>query len=229
MCRETRHSDWESCPLFTHPQVWAGIDKLAKEKGWSASRLAREAGLDPTTFNPSKRHTNQAKPRWPSTESLAKILDATSTSLETFVALMFDGAQAGQGLPSERLRSVGYNDARKASLFDEAGFPVGEGWDEIDFPGISDQHAFALEVQGDKMLPAYRDGDVLIVSPSASIRRRDRVILKAGAQELLVGTLSRRTAQRLELELFDEREEKLIFGLKEVTWLSRIIWARLGS
>lgn len=215
--------------MFTHPQVWAGIDKLAKEKGWSASRLAREAGLDPTTFNPSKRHTNEAKPRWPSTESLAKILDATSTSLEAFVALMFDGAQAGNALPSERLKSIGYNEAMNASLFDEAGFPVGEGWDEIDFPGISDKHAFALEVQGDKMLPAYRDGDVLIVSPSASIRRLDRIILRAGSQELLVGILSRRTAQRLELEPFDERAEKLTFGLKEVTWLSRIIWAKLGS
>ena len=215
--------------MFTHPQVWAGIDKLAKEKGWSASRLAREAGLDPTTFNPSKRHTNQAKPRWPSTESLAKILDATSTSLEAFVALMFDSTQAGQALPSERLKSVGYNEAMKADLFDEAGFPVGEGWDDIDFPGISDKHAFALEVQGDKMLPAYRDGDILIVSPSASIRRRDRVILKVETQKLLVGTLSRRTAQRLELEPFDECEGKLTFALKEVTWLSRIIWARLGS
>lgn len=215
--------------MFTHPQVWSGIDKLAKEKGWSASRLAREAGLDPTTFNRSKRHTNQAKPRWPSTESLAKILDATSTSLETFVGLMFDGTPTGQSEPSTRLRSVSFHDAKRAALFDEAGFPTGDGWDEIDFPGISDKHAFALEVHGDKMLPAYRDGDVLIVSPSAGIRRRDRVILKTGAQELVVGTLTRRTAQRLELEPLYERDEKTAFALKDVMWLSRIIWARLGS
>ncbi|MDH3662271.1 MAG: helix-turn-helix transcriptional regulator [Alphaproteobacteria bacterium] len=215
--------------MFTHPQVWAGIDKLAKEKGWSASRLAREAGLDPTTFNRSKRHTNQAKPRWPSTESLAKILDATSTSLETFVALMFDESPTDRSLPSERLRSVGFFDAGQAGLFDESGFPIGEAWDEIDFPGISDKHAFSLEVQGDKMLPVYRDGDLLVISPSASIRRHDQVILKAGAGELLAGSLSRRTAQRLELESFAEGSEKLTFALKDVIWLSRIIWARLGS
>lgn len=229
MWRETRRIDWELCPLFTHPQVWAGIDKLAKEKGWSASRLAREAGLDPTTFNRSKRHTNQAKPRWPSTESLAKILDATSTSLESFVALMSDDAAAERGLPSERLRSISYSDVRRIGLFDEAGFPIGDDWDEIDFPGIADKHAFALEVQGDKMLPAYHDGDVLIISPSASIRRRDRVILKTGMQDLLVGTMSRRTAQRLELEPFGESQDKMSFALKDVTWLSRIVWARLGS
>lgn len=215
--------------MFTHPQVWAGIDKLAKEKGWSASRLAREAGLDPTTFNRSKRHTNQAKPRWPSTESLAKILDATSTSLETFVGLMFDEASGGRSLPSKRLRSAGYGDAGQEGLFDDSGFPIGEAWDEIDFPGISDKHAFALEVQGDRMLPAYRDGDVLIVSPGASIRRHDRVIVKATTKELLVGTLSRRTAQRLELELMSDRKEKLTLALKDASWMSRIIWAKLGS
>ena len=215
--------------MFTHPQVWAGIDKLAREKGWSASRLAREAGLDPTTFNRSKRHTNQAKPRWPSTESLAKILDATGTSLETFVSLMFDGTLIGQGEPSRRLRSVGFHDAGQTVLFDDAGFPIGDGWDEIDFPSISDKHAFALEVQGDTMLPAYRDGDVLIISPSAGIRRRDRVILKTKGQELIIGILSRRTAQRIELEPFHERGEKNAFALKNVVWLSRIIWARLGS
>ncbi|MEZ5933320.1 MAG: helix-turn-helix transcriptional regulator [Alphaproteobacteria bacterium] len=215
--------------MFTHPQVWAGIDKLAREKGWSASRLAREAGLDPTTFNRSKRHTNQAKPRWPSTESLAKILEATSTSLEAFVALMFDEVPgAGKG-PSKRLRSVGLQDAGQADLFDESGFPAGHGWDEIDFPSVSDKHAFALEVQGDKMLPTYRDGDVLIVSPSAGIRRHDRVILKAGSAALIAGTLSRRTAQRLEVELFNEQKEKLVFSLKDVAWLSRIVWVRLGS
>lgn len=229
MCCETRYVYWELCPLFSHPQVWAGIDKLAKEKGWSASRLAREAGLDPTTFNRSKRHTNLAKPRWPSTESLAKILDATSTSLETFVSLMFDGTPAGQGEPSKRLRSVGFHDAGQAALFDEAGFPVGDGWDEIDFPSVSDKHAFALEVQGEKMHPAYRDGDVLIISPSAGIRRRDRVVLKSEANELVAGTLTRRTAQRLELEPFRERDDKIAFALKDVMWLSRIIWARLGS
>ncbi len=215
--------------MFTHPQVWAGIDKLAKEKGWSASRLAREAGLDPTTFNRSKRHTNQAKPRWPSTESLAKILDATSTSLETFVSLMSDDAAADRRLPSERLRSVGFKDATDGGFLDDLGFPIGEGWDEIDFPGISDKHAFALEVQGDQMLPACRDGDALIVSPSASIRRGDRVILKAGVEGLVAGTLLRRTAQRLELGLYGEHEEKQSFALRDVAWLSRIIWVRLGS
>lgn len=215
--------------MFTHPQIWAGIDKLARQKGWTASRLAREAGLDPTTFNRSKRHTNQAKPRWPSTESLAKILDATRTSLETFVGLMLDEASEPQTGPCKRLRSLRFHDVADNGFFDESGFPIGEGWDEIDFPGIADKHAFAIEVQGDEMLPVYRDGDLLIVSPSASIRRRDPVILKSLESRLFTGTLSRRTAQRLELELFSEEMGKIVILLKDVAWLSRIVWAKLGS
>jgi phage repressor protein C with HTH and peptisase S24 domain len=215
--------------LFTHPQVWAGIDRLAKEKGWSPSRLAREAGLDPTTFNKSKRHTNQAKPRWPSTESLAKVLDATSTSLESFVALMTDAPLNARGLRSERLRSVGFAEAGRSGLFDDSGFPIGSDWDEIDFPGIVDEHAFALEVQGDGLLPAYRDGDLLVVSPSAGVRRRDRVVLKTLEHQVCAGSLSRRTAQRVELEPFKEEDARLIFSLQEVAWLSRIVWARVGS
>ncbi|MGI9452650.1 MAG: S24 family peptidase [Geminicoccaceae bacterium] len=142
---------------------------------------------------------------------------------------MSDETTTDRRLPSKRLRSIGFNDAADGSLFDEAGFPNGERWDEIDFPGITDKHAFALEVQGDEMLPTYRDGDVLIISPGASIRRGDRVILKPGKEALIAGILSRRTAQRLELEPFTERGELRNFGLRDVTWLSRIIWARLGS
>ena len=216
---------WELSPLFTHPQVWDGIDKLAKEKGWSPSRLAREAGLDPTTFNKSKRHTNQEKPRWPSTESLAKILDATNTPLEYFVGLMSDHVLKPKEGISERLRCISMEDSIRSTLFDEAGFPVGSDWDEIDFPGVADQHAFAIEVRGHGMLPIYRDGDLLVVSPSSNVRRQDRVIIRVMAGELEFGILLRRTAQRLELERFNEDRDKLSVNTRDVAWLSRIVWA----
>jgi phage repressor protein C with HTH and peptisase S24 domain len=221
--------DWELCPLFTHPQVWAGIDKLAQQKGWSPSRLAREAGLDPTTFNKSKRHTNQAKPRWPSTESLAKILAATGTSLESFVDLMTGGSLGEEGMPSKRLRCLNYGDAANKGVFDESGFPTGSDWDEIDFPGIADKHTFAFEIQDQQLLPVYRDGDILIVSPSASVRRGDRVILKTTEGKLQAGVLVRRSAQRLEIDLFQHPNEKTTIPLSDVLWLSRIIWAKLGT
>lgn len=211
--------------MFTHPQVWDGIDKLAKEKGWSPSKLAREAGLDPTTFNKSKRHTNQEKPRWPSTESLAKILDATNTPLEHFVGLMSDHALNPKIDLSTRMRCLSLEDAADGAHFDEAGFPVDSQWDEIDFPGLADQHAFAIEVRGHDLLPVYRDGDLLVISPSSNVRRQDRVVLKTVAGLLEIGTLSRRTAQRLELERFNETQDRVSLNVRDVVWLSRIVWA----
>ena len=210
--------------MFTHDQVWHGIDRLARERGLTASGLARRAGLDPTTFNPSKRVTKQSKPRWPSTESLAKILSATETSLDDFVALMADRPPDAAPVTSQRLRCIAMDHAARPELFDESGFPVGQGWDEIDFPNLEDSHAYALEVRGDDFLPTYRDGDLVIVSPVASIRRRDRVLLKTRGGAIHAGTLLRRTAQRIEIAPFADILDSQVLPVKEVAWLARILW-----
>ena len=196
--------------MFTHDQVWHGIDRLARERGLTASGLARRAGLDPTTFNPSKRVTKQSKPRWPSTESLAKILSATETSLDDFVSLMADRPLNAAPVTSHRLRCIAMDQADRPELFDETGFPAGQAWDEIEFPNLEDPHAYALEVRGDDFLPTYRDGDLVIVSPVASIRRRDRVMLKTRAGAIHAGTLLRRTAQRIEIAPFADDLEPLV-------------------
>jgi hypothetical protein len=69
-------------------------------------------------------------------------------------------------------------------------YPAGRGWDEIAFPSANDEHAYALEISGDSMMPAYRDGDVIVVSPAAPIRRGDRVVVKTKAGELTVKELN---------------------------------------
>src|SRR3546814_9648134 len=146
----------------------------------SPSGLARRAGLDPTTFNKSKRIARDGKPRWPTTESVSKILTATNTTMGHFVALLSEGPGGGV---MQRIPVIGYAQAGRAGFFDDAGYPTGSGWDEVDFPNIGDQHAYALEVSGDSMEPVFRDGDIVIVSPQASIRRGDRLVLKTRAGE----------------------------------------------
>lgn len=74
--------------MFNHEEIWSGIDRLAEAHGYSASGLARKAGLDPTSFNKSKRVSPDGKPRWPSTESLSKVLAATDKTMSDFFALM---------------------------------------------------------------------------------------------------------------------------------------------
>lgn len=211
--------------MFTHAEVWRGIDRLAKQHGLTASGLARKAGLDPTTFNPSKRITKQDKPRWPSTESLAKILNATGTPFDSFVALMPDRPGEALQIPSQRLRYVAMDQAEREGMFDSSGFPVGDEWDEIDFPNLEDGHAYALEVRGDGMSPCYRDGDLLVLSPAANIRRHDRVLLRARNGGLLAGVLARRTAQKIELMPFAEGAGVTTVPIRDVAWLARILWA----
>ncbi len=73
--------------MLSHDTIWELIDRLAHQQGLTPSGLARLAGLDSTTFNPSKRHKADGRPRWPSTESIAKILDATQTAPNSFFAV----------------------------------------------------------------------------------------------------------------------------------------------
>lgn len=210
--------------MLTHFQIWRGIDTLASRHGLSPSGLAKLAGLDPTTFNKSKRGTSDGKLRWPSTESLSKVLSATGASLDEFVALVSDN-QASRAPAARPVPLIGWAQAGQAGYFDDAGFPKGHGWEEIAFPDFSDAHAYALEIAGDSMLPVYRDGDRILVSPSANLRRGDRVVVKTVAGEVMAKQLNRLTAQRIELKSLNAAYEDRGFSLSEIGFVHRIIWA----
>src|SRR3954469_16653831 len=112
--------------MLRHGDIWKALDRLAHEQGLTPSGLARRAGLDPTTFNKSKRVTRDGKLRWPSTESLAKVLDATGSSLAQFVSLI-DGEAIATALP-RRIPVLGYAQAGTPEAFDEHGRPTGDAW-----------------------------------------------------------------------------------------------------
>ena len=200
--------------------MWHAIDLLAKRYGLSASGLARRSGLDPTTFNPSKRVTPQGKLRWPSTESLAKILAATGSTMAEFVSLL---AEPGEAAP--RVPIIGYAQAGAEGFFDDAGYPAGTGWDEVLFPEVGDPNAYALEISGDSMEPVYRDGDRIIVSPQASIRRGDRVVVRTQGGEVMAKELARQSANRVELHSFNPDHPVRSLKRAEIAWMARIIWA----
>src|SRR5579862_5985275 len=108
--------------MLTHAQVWSAVDRLAARAGLSASGLARRAGLDPTTFNKSKRVTPQGRARWPSTESIAKALAATGTPFDAFVGLI----EQGGGAATRAVPLLGFAEAGSGGYFDDGGFPAGE-------------------------------------------------------------------------------------------------------
>jgi phage repressor protein C with HTH and peptisase S24 domain len=212
-----------------HEDIWRALDTLAAETGLSASGLARRAGLDPTTFNPSKRRMPDGRPRWPSTESLAKELEATGASLDAFSELV-SGARALASAATirsvtRRIPLIGLAQAGGEGFFDDGGYPVGGGWDEVSLPEIGDANAYALEISGDSMEPVFRDGDMVIVSPAAPIRRGDRVVVRTADGEVMAKQLARRSARRVELRSLNPAHPDYSFDLAEVTWIHRIVWA----
>jgi phage repressor protein C with HTH and peptisase S24 domain len=210
-----------------HEDIWRAIDTLAAENGLSPSGLARKAGLDPTSFNISKRRATDGKLRWPSSESLAKILAATGARLEDFTALV-SGARA---MPEARVKGrskiplIGLAQAGTEGFFDDGGYPAGAGWDEVELPSTADANAYALAISGESMEPVYRAGDKVIVSPAAPVRVGDRVVARTREGAVMAKELARRTAGRIELASLNPAFPELRFPATEILWMHRIIWA----
>jgi phage repressor protein C with HTH and peptisase S24 domain len=209
--------------MLSHERVWAAIDALAARHGMTASGLARKAGLDATSFNKSKRVSPEGRERWPSTESISKILRATGATLEDFLRLV----EPSGSLRRSMIPLVGMQQASTSKIVTEEGVPTGgPGWDEIEFPDFGQEKVFALEVTGDSMAPLYRDGDVLIVSPTASTRKGDRVVVCTTDGQILAKELKRRSAKTLEMVSFTKDQEDQAIPVEEVSWVARIMWAR---
>ena len=200
-----------------HTDIWKAVDSLAERNGLSASGLARRAGLDPTAFNKSKRTNADGSPRWLSTESLSKVLQAMNSSLEDFAAL----AEGRQGHTAPLL---GFAKAGSEGYFDDAGFPTGQGWDEVRFPGLETENVYALEITGDSMEPVYRRGDRIIVAPGADIRRGDRVVVRTKDGEVLAKLLGRQTERMIELISINADYGPRELARVDLAWIARILW-----
>ncbi|PPD43930.1 MAG: DNA-binding protein [Methylocystis sp.] len=208
--------------ILSHAQIWAALDALGERYGLTPSGLARKAGLDPTTFNRSKRETASGRQRWPSTESIAKVLQATGARLDEFMALV----SANNGASRRNTRPlIGLAQAGAGGYFDDAGFATGAGWDEIDVLGDADEHSYALEISGDSMAPLYREGDIVIVSPAAPVRRGDRVVVKTAAGEIMAKELKRLTGRTVELRSLNPAYPDRVIPREDVSWIARILWA----
>lgn len=202
-----------------HTDIWLGIDRLAERHNLTPSGLARLAGLDATAFNPSKRAAKDGRPRWPSTESLSRALEAVGSDLTEFSSLIGDRYR-GALAPL-----IGLAQAGADGFFDDSGFPKGEGWDDVRFPGLEhDEGLYALEITGDSMEPTYREGDRIVVSPSAQVRRGDRVVVKTHAGEVMAKTLGRRTENMVDLHSLNPQHPVRRLSPSEIAWIARILW-----
>lgn len=214
-------------PALTHEWIWRAIDQLATRKGVTPSALARLASLDPTAFNKSKRFTSDGRPRWPSTESISKVLAATETSLDDFVELA-------------TVRDI--EQPRQEPVLSIAGVPVVGEIREAAVMGIfspdmsasrtapaldkSPAEPFALAVADESLEPAYSRGNVLFLSPREPSRTGDRVVVKVEGQQPIPSVLVASSPIRIDLAPFQRENRVLRLDRTTVEWIARIMWAR---
>ena len=206
---------------MSYQEIWTGLEKLAAAKGLSLSALAHKAGLDPTSFNKSKRIGADGRKRWPSTESMNKVLKATNTTVFEFMEY------AGQKMPEPKhiIPLLGLAKAGREGYFDSAGYPLSTGdWDGIEFPIQIGKGVYALEVSGDSMEPVYREGDKLVVQPDTEVRAHDRVVVKLKTGEVMVKELQRKTAKQIELKSLNPEYNLITVNPEDLCWMARVIW-----
>lgn len=209
--------------MLTHEQIWRAVDRLASTFGYSPSGLAKQSGLDPTSFNKSKRFGPDGKPRWPSTESISRILNATGAQMVEFVALVDEESELAQ---KKTIPVIGFAQAGSFGFFDEQGYPDGDSWDDIEFPEFEskDDGTYALRINGDSMEPLYRQNDILVVSPKSSVRKGDRVIVKTTNGEVMAKELVRQNESLIELLSLNPNHENRKIPQNEISWIARILW-----
>ncbi|MGE0702015.1 MAG: helix-turn-helix transcriptional regulator [Hyphomicrobiaceae bacterium] len=211
---------------LTHEWIWQAIDTLATRQGLTPSALARQAGLDPTTFNRSKRLTPEGRPRWPSTESIAKVLEATGTSLDEFASIELgaEGAFAAAPAKGETLVVAGVpvlavvRDATVAVLDHDRG-----GGAAADHEAVSLRGRFAITVADSSLEPAYSVGHTLVVKHVAAPRAGDRVVVKPAGLPALPRLLVAATRAWLELGPFGGGDERLAIRRRDIDWVARIV------
>lgn len=211
--------------MLKHKDIWRAIDLLAESHGLSASGLAKKAGLDATSFNPSKRVARDGKPRWPSTESLSKILECTGEDFKRINQLIHPESIPTVPSLQSHLPIISVQQACGDGFFDANGAPINNGWDVMAFPAPLHPQTFAMEVSDSSMEPLYRQGDILIIEPdAANLRRGDRVVIKLVGGTILARQLNRNGEKQVSLSAFHADEADTVLDKDNVLWMSRILW-----
>jgi phage repressor protein C with HTH and peptisase S24 domain len=224
----------ERTPMLQHADVWRGIDRLAAKNGLSASGLARRAGLDPTAFNPSKRTTREGRSRWPSTESIAKVLAVTGETFGGFVSLtgavgtasdQATGKLNGRVTIGRSIPVISFAKLKSETCFDNSGQPVGKSWGRVIAPAIGDKDVFAVEMSGSEFDPVYRDGDLLVASRDSEVRRADRVLIGCADDTVRIVRIGRQDSDGVSVEPVSTGKDSITLRNVEIRWIARIVWA----
>ncbi len=202
-----------------HNDIWRAIDMLAARHGLSASALARQAGLDATTFNPSKRHSKDGRPRWPSTESVAAALNAVHATLGDLADIVDgDGENLRSATPVMSL------DQARTECFDSSGRPTGPEWSRRRLEGIDYGFVWALVVSGRDLMPAVQPGDRLIVSAETAPQPGDRVVIGLETGEVALRELVGQAGEQVQVRELNSELAPQYLDRVQIAWMTRILW-----
>ena len=216
--------------MFRHLQIWTAIDRLADMNGLSPSGLARKAGLDATAFNKSKRFSKEGRERWPSTESLAKVLDVTRTEFLDFgLILKPDGTMGAPNSVAELASSPQMNgpsiDLPRSGFFEEDIQDGAGRWEIIPLPEGQFDGDYAFRISDNAMLPVYRENDIVIVSKQAKTKAGDRVVIKLSTGKFIVRILLETTHDSVLLTTFNTDRAEQRLNRTNIEWMMKITWA----
>ncbi len=206
--------------MLTHNQVWGAVDRIAARYNFSPSGLAKAAGLDPTTFNKSKRVTPDGAHAGPRPNPSPRCwTQPAPISTSSFRCLPRNRSVRRSRAADRICRGRRRRFLRRQRLSGRQRLGRNQAAD------VDDDHAYALEVSGNSMEPLYRKGDILVVSPAAPLRKGDRVVLKTKDGEVLAKELKKKTVKAVELKSLNPDHRDRTLQMSDVVWIARIVWA----
>jgi len=202
--------------MLSHKKIWSAIDKIAKEASLTPSGLAKKAGLDPTSFNKSKRIGKGGKLRWPSTESLYKILKVLNKDLSYFSSLVEPESFSEVAIiGSVNNDSLGF--AEDSNQAEKLAFPRALGNDDI-----------AIKIKGYSLEPIYRNNDILIASKKDNcFSEYDRVIIQTKEKDILIKEFSKKDKEFIVVREIDPEKKGITqISLSDISWIGKITWVK---
>ncbi|MAM33548.1 MAG: DNA-binding protein [Micavibrio sp.] len=217
--------------MFSHEDIWNGIDRLATAHDLSTSGLAKKAGLDPTTFNKSKRQTPEGKPRWPSTESLSKILSVTGATLSDLTELIESKGKKPSHTADKTpfsITSISFKDTEKNHGFDPAhtkhGSSVVSLEQVFEFEKFAKSVVLSVLLDTDEFEPLYRKNSHLVCRLTETLEDGDRVLVKSTTGKIFISEVSSYNKGIIELKCMTGKNPSRRVEMSDASWIAKIIW-----
>lgn len=191
---------------------WESLEKIAEREGIALSTLARQAGLDKTSMLPSKRYNLNGAMKWPSTETIGRVLNSLNISVQEYGAILAGTADAKVSLPAVTL-----SDLKEAWT----GLGVKEEckWSEIMLGSPRGKNNWVVLIDSDRD-PILPEGTTVVADDDTEPRPNDRVVVVSGDQTGIY-KFRRLMKTHLVVSSVDGRETSQI-PIEDVTKISRV-------